>query len=110
MFIIVAFCRDLPPIDNGVLEYDMMESLFNATRPNGTVATYTCDDGFRLDGNATSYRICDTGNWTATEPACIESKPWVYVCVAGRSTGVYIFSVICSSPVTKLVYFFMTRK
>ncbi|XP_064397880.1 uncharacterized protein LOC135344578 [Halichondria panicea] len=68
-----AFCRDLPPIDNGVLEYDMMESLFNATRPNGTVAMYTCDDGLRLDGNATSYRICDTGNWTATEPVCIEN-------------------------------------
>ena len=67
----------------------MMESLLNDTRPNGTVATYTCDDGFRLDGNATSYRICDTGNWTATEPVCIESKPWVLydtVCILRCST------------------------
>ncbi len=57
LFIIVAFCRDLPRINNGVLDYNnMMESLLNDTRPNGTVATYTCDDGFRLDGNATSYR------------------------------------------------------
>ncbi len=47
--------------------------MISGTRPNGTIATYTCDDGFRLHGNAT--RICDTGNWTGTVPVCIESKP-----------------------------------
>ncbi len=50
----------------------MEEDMISGTRPNGTVATYTCDDGFRLDGNAT--RICDTGNWAGTVPVCIESK------------------------------------
>ena len=60
----------------------MEEDVFNGTRPNGTAATYTCDDGFRLDGNAT--RTCDTGNWTGTVPVCIESKSCmsiVHVCM-----------------------------
>ncbi len=59
-------------MENGTLDYDTEEDVLSATRPNGTVATYTCISGFRLDGNAT--RICDTGNWTGTEPVCIESK------------------------------------
>ncbi|XP_064386944.1 uncharacterized protein LOC135335380 isoform X3 [Halichondria panicea] len=67
-----AICFDLPQIEmeNGTLEYNMEEDVFNGTRPNGTVATYTCINGFRLDGNAT--RICDTGNWTGTVPVYIE--------------------------------------
>ncbi|XP_064385961.1 uncharacterized protein LOC135334617 isoform X2 [Halichondria panicea] len=65
-----AFCSDLREIGSGTLEYNMEEDVFNGTRPNGTAATYTCDDGFRLDGNAT--RTCDTGNWTGTVPVCIE--------------------------------------
>ena len=59
-------------MENGTLEYNMEEDVFNGTRPNGTVATYTCINGFRLDGNAT--RTCDTGNWTGTVPVCIESR------------------------------------
>lgn len=36
----------------------------------GDVATYTCDNGYRLEGPVT--RTCmATGNWTASEPDCI---------------------------------------
>ncbi len=59
-------------MENGTLKYDKEEDVFSATRPNGTVATYTCVSGFRLDGNAN--RICDNGNWTGTVTVCIESK------------------------------------
>ncbi len=59
-------------MENGTLEYDTDEDVFSATRPNGTVAMYTCISGFKLDGNAN--RICDTGNWTGTKPVCMESK------------------------------------
>ncbi len=62
--------------------------MINGTRPNGTVATYTCDGGFRLDGNAT--RICDTGNWTGTVPVCIESKSCMSKCMY---TYVYVLYV-----------------
>ncbi len=84
---IVAICPALPTIANGVMEYHVVEDLFNSTilyMLNGTVATYTCNDGFSLDGNTTT-RICDTRNWTGTEPMCIKSKPmqihtlWVLV-------------------------------
>ena len=76
----------------------MMESLLNATRPNGTVATYTCDDGFRLDGN-TRIRICDTGNWTATAPVCIESKPRVCTCLCGTVQMLCIYSSLVTNAI-----------
>ncbi len=74
LFIFVAFCSNLSQFDNGDFMYEP-DDLLNGTRPNGTVATYTCMDmdRFRLDGNAT--RTCDTGNWTGTVPVCVESKP-----------------------------------
>ncbi|XP_064385904.1 uncharacterized protein LOC135334578 isoform X3 [Halichondria panicea] len=67
-----AVCFDLPQIEMeiGTLEYNMEEDMISGTRPNGTVATYTCINGFKLDGDAD--RICDTGNWTGTVPVCIE--------------------------------------
>ena len=63
----VAIFPGLPPIDNAIFDYNTMESLLT----NETVAIYTCNDGFSLDGNAN--RICDTGKWTGVEPMCIES-------------------------------------
>ena len=66
----------------------MGEDVFNGTRPNGTVATYTCISGFRLDGNAS--RTCDTGNWTGTVPVCTESKSCA--CIIS-STCLYVYRV-----------------
>ncbi len=69
--------------------------MINGTRPNGTVATYTCDGGFMLDGNAT--RICNTGNWTGTVPVCIESKSCMskcmYVCMVLFSPLLYSYRI-----------------
>ena len=44
---------------------------FIGTRPNGTVATFTCMDGFILDGT-TNTRICLNGGWTGTERVCLK--------------------------------------
>ncbi len=75
----VAFCSDLNLVTD--FRYDTIiynvnttsENPLIVTRPNGTVATYTCMNGYKLDGNAT--RTCDTGNWTGTVPECIASEP-----------------------------------
>ncbi len=69
----VAFCSNLPEIVDGNLDYNMDDAPFIGTRPNGTVVTYTCDDGFKFDGNATN-RTCFNGDWTGTEPMCIKGK------------------------------------
>ncbi len=61
-----AFCFNLPEIADRNLEYDTKEDPFIGTRPNGTVATFTCMDGFILDG-ITNTRICLNGVWTGTE-------------------------------------------
>ncbi len=66
-------------IENGASNYTMNEELIggNSYRPNGTLETYTCDDGYSLVGDAN--RICDTGNWMGTVPVCVESKRWVCI-------------------------------
>ena len=40
-------------------------------RSANSVATYTCNPGFRLEGN--EERVCDarTGDWTGNAPMCI---------------------------------------
>ena len=41
----------------------------NNSRPTGTVATYSCSNGFFLDGATSS--ICQTdGSWNSTVPNC----------------------------------------
>ncbi len=57
----------------------MGEDSLNGTRLNGTIAIYTCMDGFSLDGIGTQTRTCFNGNWTGTEPVCIASKPWTCI-------------------------------
>ena len=49
-------------------------------RPNGTVSTYTCiidTDWMEIY----TTRICDTGNWTGTEPACMHTFYAMYTCM-----------------------------
>ncbi|XP_064386824.1 receptor tyrosine-protein kinase erbB-3-like isoform X3 [Halichondria panicea] len=67
-----SFCFNLPEIADRNLEYDTKEDPFIGTRPNGTVATFTCMDGFILDGT-TNTRICLNGGWTGTERVCLKA-------------------------------------
>ena len=51
----------LPSIDSGAVVL--------SGQTVGSSATYTCDEGFVLDGNET--RICQSnGMWSLTEPTC----------------------------------------
>ena len=35
----------------------------------GSTATYSCNEGFSLDGNV--ERTCEDDMWTGTDPACL---------------------------------------
>ena len=77
----VAFCSNLSQIDHGDLVYDnggIIGFTLNDTKPNGTVASYSCSSGFSIN-TPDSTRICFDGDWTGTEPACISSKPYRYM-------------------------------
>ena len=61
----VPTCGQLPELVNGYL------SLSSGVN-EGSVATYTCDEGFILTGSIT--RTCTTnGGWTLIAPVCLRA-------------------------------------
>ncbi|XP_064401722.1 CUB and sushi domain-containing protein 1-like isoform X4 [Halichondria panicea] len=59
----LVVCLSLPPLTNGMLSYS------DQTQGQGTVATYSCNHGRNLDGDAT--RTCDSnGVWSGSVPIC----------------------------------------
>ncbi len=67
-FLVATVCPDLSSLTNGEsVGYNNMGTMNN--RPVGAVATYTCVDGYMLNGEAT--RTCQsTGMWDGSEPSC----------------------------------------
>ncbi len=68
--IIEIACSDLPSLVNGNIDYSGAES--PGSRPVDTVATYTCNSGYTLNGSST--RTCRSdGNdivWSRSAPIC----------------------------------------
>ena len=58
----VILCDQLPEPANGSL------ALSNRTI-FGSVAEYSCNDGFLLEGDTTT-RLCTSDGWTGSEPTC----------------------------------------
>ncbi len=59
-------CSDLIPLSNGMIGYNMGTA---SLRQVGTVATYTCNPGYTLNGGST--RTCVTGGiWNGSAPIC----------------------------------------
>ena len=59
-------CPDLTVSANGMISYNMGTA---SLRPVGTVATYTCDTGYTLNGGST--RTCGSdGVWSDSDPTC----------------------------------------
>ena len=57
-----VICPILIIINNGDIEV--------TARTPGETATYSCNDGYRLEGNAT--RTCQvSGDWSGQQPECI---------------------------------------
>ncbi|XP_064386138.1 mucin-2-like isoform X3 [Halichondria panicea] len=59
----LVVCLSLPPPTNGGVSYT------DPTLGDGTVATYTCDTGYTLDGDTTT-RTCGSGVWSGSAPTC----------------------------------------
>ena len=80
----VAFCFNLSQINDGDLVYDngggFINFPLNGTRPNGTVASYSCNSGFRLNA-LDSTRICETGIWTGFDLMCLAGKSCMGTCM-----------------------------
>ena len=57
-----ALCNDLSPLANGMIIYNGSEG------PHRTVATYTCDEGFQLQGDEIRTRTCEDGVWAEASP------------------------------------------
>ena len=57
-------------MENGEVTYDKKQVFNSKGRyPIGTVATYTCADGYSLSGSD-SNTCEDSGNWETTLPTC----------------------------------------
>ena len=67
-FASISECPTLS-IENGMVQYDRDPSS-SAAITGGTVATYSCADGYELVGEEKRTCLVD-GTWTGTEPQCI---------------------------------------
>ncbi len=65
MSLFVETCEALSDV-NGVITYEPATN----TPVARTVATYTCNEGYRLDGQA--KRVCQgSSGWTGIQPLCV---------------------------------------
>ncbi|KAL4219554.1 C-type lectin (CTL) or carbohydrate-recognition domain (CRD) [Mactra antiquata] len=64
-----VICPELKAIDNGYISHSYYGGEGNKI---GTVAKYTCREGYRIFGNADEYiRVCEIdGKWNGTAPYC----------------------------------------
>ena len=63
---IVITCTDLPSLTNGTINYGAGST---NSIPVDTVATYTCNPGYTLNGGST--RTCESdGVWSGSAPTC----------------------------------------
>ena len=74
------FCPSFPivfdcgsPVDE-MFDTETGNALFS-TQTFGSVATFTCNSGYMLQGSA--IRTCVLGGWTGTPPSC---GKWITVC------------------------------
>ena len=66
------YCETLQNPSNGQVTYD--RNPIDQGYPFYTKATYSCNNGYELNGGS-SPRECETyGNWFGTAPQCTQSK------------------------------------
>ena len=80
LFVITAavtamVCTDLMDLVNGGIVYDM-ETKDN--RPVNTVATYTCNTGYTLNGSSTTRTCGSDGVWSGSDPTCEGWRQYFY--------------------------------
>ena len=66
----VAICPALS-LQNGEIEYDPLQE--NGEYPTGTVAFFTCEEGYMRSGSV--FGTCqDSGTWDSELPTCEEGN------------------------------------
>ncbi len=89
----IVICSDLPSLTNGVIDYGGAVS--TNSRQVDTVATYTCDTGYTINGSST--RTCESdGMWSGSTPTC--QRKWNELCT------VCLLSVSSPIQLTALTY------
>ena len=64
----IGTCQPLPLVDNGLIAYSVLANENNEYLA-GSVANYTCEDGFEIFGMST--RTCQRNmTWSGHEPCC----------------------------------------
>ena len=87
--LLTVVCLFLPTPTNGVIFYS------DTILGDGTVATYTCDTGYTLNGGST--RTCGSnGMWSGFAPSC--QRKWNGLCT------VCLLSVLSPIQLTALNY------
>ncbi len=90
---VVITCSDLPSLTNGDIDYGGSGS--TNSRPVDTVATYTCNPGYTLNGGTT--RTCGSDEvWSGLAPTC--QRKWNGLCT------VCLLSVSSPIQLTVLTY------
>ena len=90
----IVICSDLPSLENGDIDYGGGGS--TNSRPVNTVATYTCNPGYTLNGGTT--RTCGSdGVWSG--PAIDCQRKWNGLCT------VCLLSVSSPIQLTALTYY-----
>ena len=69
-------CTTLSMITNGIVQNS--ESSTSDIITNGTVATYSCADGYELVGEENRTCLVD-GTWTGAEPHCRSVYNYLYL-------------------------------
>ena len=84
-FLLAVLCGFLT-LNNGQVSYNSQE--VNGKYPVGTVATYTCNYGYRLAGSRS--RICQkSGLWNKNHSTCRQSKHKYFFSKAHDPTNTY---------------------
>ena len=64
----VVFCS-APVLENGVINYDRPRHNIDHDAIDGTIATFSCDDGYSLSGSSSSVCQADR-TWDPQTPTC----------------------------------------
>lgn len=72
-------CFPPPYLKNGALEIDGLKDA-EGYYPKGTLASYSCSEGYQLTPETSNLRVCEKGTWTGPLANCIPNVIQVAGC------------------------------
>ncbi|XP_044750093.1 sushi, von Willebrand factor type A, EGF and pentraxin domain-containing protein 1-like [Coccinella septempunctata] len=88
----VPRCLVPPPIRNGTVTTNEQKD-YQGLYPKGTVATYSCSEGFYLIPSESKLRVCEEGIWTGSDAKCFKQHNSRAGCERPQevTNGYYVF-------------------